>query len=101
MTQGEQDGRRGSFRGLMAAVIAMGVLIVLGVAVVAVTIVRRLAAPAAQAAAPLNEPEGTRIQSVAATGDRLAIVLTGGGPDRIVLLDPKSGQVTGRIGISR
>ncbi len=86
-------------RGLMALVIGMGVLIVLGVAVLAITIVRRLAVPGAQATQMLEEPAGTRMQSVTAAGDRLAVLLTGGGPDRVVLIDPRTGQVTGRVGL--
>ena len=89
-------------RALVAAVVVMGVLIVAGVATLAVTIVRRLAAPPLQAAAAtLDEPAGTHMQQLAAAGDRLAVLLSGGGPDRIVLLDPRSGQVTGRIGLPR
>ena len=89
-------------RALVAAVIVMSVLIVAGVATIAVTIVRRLAVPPLQAtAATLDEPAGTHLQQIATAGDHLAILLSGGGPDRIVLLDPRSGQVTGRIGLSR
>jgi len=47
----------------------------------------------------LGEPDGTRIAGVAAAGDRLAVQLQGGGPDRIVLVDPRSGAVVGRIGL--
>ena len=88
-------------RGLLASVIIMGVLIVVGVATLAVTIVRRLSSAPQQAELVLNEPPGTRFQSIASAGDRLAILLTGGGPDRIVLLDPRTGQATGHIGLPR
>ena len=56
-------------RGLQAAVILMGVLIVLGVAVVGVTIVQRLhgGTPGAVALV-LDEPAGTRMVSAAAGG---------------------------------
>ena len=99
--QREQVGGRSHIRGLMAAVIVMGVLIVLGVATLAVTIVRRLSAPASQSLQPLNEPPGTRLQSIAAAGDRLAVLLTGGGPDRVILLDPRTGQITGRLSLAQ
>ena len=87
-------------RALVAAVVVMSVLIVAGVATLAVTIVRRLAAPPLQATTEtLDEPAGTHMQQIATAGDRLAVLLSGGGPDRVVLLDPRSGQVTGRIGL--
>ena len=89
-------------RGLQAAVILMGVLIVLGVAVVGVTIVQRLhgGTPGAVALV-LDEPAGTRMVSAAAAGDRLAVVLQGGGPDRLVLVDPRTGTIAGRVGLAR
>ena len=88
-------------KAMVAVVIAMGVLIVLGVATLAVTVVRRLSAPAVQAALVVDEPTGTRMLSLGAAGDRLAILLQGGGPDRVLLLDPRTGQVTGRVGLAR
>ena len=88
-------------KAMLVAVIAMGVLIVLGVATLAITMVRRLSAPAMQASLLLDEPAGTRVLGLSAAGDRLAVLLQGGGPDRILLLDPRSGQVVGRIGLAR
>ncbi len=88
-------------RGLMAAVIGMGVLIVAGVAVLVVTVVHRLGSQPVLAAQSLDEPVGTHLQQIAPAGDRLAILLTGGGPDRVVLLDPRTGAVTGHIGLTR
>jgi len=88
-------------RALQAAVIVMGVLIVAGVAVLGVTIVRRLSVPAAGQAAVLDEPAGTRMAGVSGAGDRVALLLQGGGPDRVVLLDPRSGRVVGRVALGR
>ena len=45
----------------------------------------------------LDEPAGTRIAGVAAAGDRVAIQLQGGGADRVVLVDPRTGAVAGHI----
>ncbi len=87
-------------RAMMALVIGMGVLIVAGVATLGVTIARRLSNSSVAAAIVMNEPPGTRIVSMAPAADRLAVLLQGGGPDRIVLLDPRSGAVAGRIGLS-
>jgi hypothetical protein len=89
-------------RFLKVLTIAMGVLIVVATTVLVVVIARRLggAGPVpAQTALLLDEPAGTQIAGIAAVGDRLAVALRGGGPDRVVLIDPRSGAVTGRIGL--
>ncbi len=91
-------------RALKTAVVVMGVLIAAGVATVVVTIVQRtagLSAPPVSQPALLAEPDGTRIASVAVGGDRLALHLQGGGPDRVVLLDARTGQVLLRAGLAR
>lgn len=90
-------------RGLKILTIGMAVLIVVGVVVLGVTIARRLGTPAPSVAAMvlLDEPAGTRIAGIAAVQDRLAVQLQGGGPDRVLLLDAKSGAVLGRIGLAR
>ena len=102
MVQGQPGGQRGGTRALLTLVVVMGVMIVAGVAVLGITIVRRLggAAPM-QAAVVLDEPVGTRIQTIAPAGDRLALLLSGGGPDRIVLIDPRTALVTGHFGLPR
>jgi hypothetical protein len=86
-------------RALKAAVIIMGVLIVAGTVVVAVTIANRLGTrPAPPAISGLGEPAGSRILGIAATGDRLAVHVTGGGvEDRVVLVDPATHRVLGRL----
>jgi hypothetical protein len=90
-------------RALKMLTIGMAVLIVAGVVVLGVTIARRLGTPAPSMAATvlLDEPAGTRIAGIAALQDRLAVQLQGGGPDRVLLLDAKSGTVQGRIGLAR
>jgi hypothetical protein len=55
--------------------------------------------PVAAASVLLEEPAGTRIVGIAAAGDRLAVQLQGGGADRVVLVDPRNGDVVGRIGV--
>jgi hypothetical protein len=86
-------------RALLALVIVMGVLIVVGVGVVAATIMHRMAGatPHAVAGGVLDEPAGTHIAGVSAYGDRLAVTLQGGGADRIVLFDPVSGKTLGHV----
>jgi len=93
-------------RALKVLTIVMGVMIVAGTGVLVAVIAHRMSAPTAgrapvAAEAPLalvlHEPAGTRIAGIAAAGDRLAVRLQGGGADRVVLVDPRSGTVAGRI----
>ena len=97
-------------RVLKVLTIVMGVMILAGTGVLVAVIAHRLASPASggAAAAPgtpfslaLDEPAGTRIATIAAAGDRLAMQLQGGGSDRVVLVDPRSGTVVGRIALAR
>ena len=83
--------------------IVMGVLIVAGTAVLGVMVARKLGGgPAAPpVAVTLDEPAGTRIAGIAAAGDRLAVRLQGGGPDRVLLIDPHTGAAAGSIALSR
>jgi hypothetical protein len=89
-------------RALKALTIMMGVLIVGGTAVLGVVLARRMGN--GPAAAPisvlLDEPAGTRIAGIAGAGDLVAVRLQGGGPDRLVLIDPHSGAATGHIGLA-
>jgi hypothetical protein len=88
-------------RGLQVLVVVMGVMIVAGVAVLGVTLVRRMnPPPIAAAPQPLNEPDGTRIAQVSAAGDRMVLLLQGGGPDRVAVLDLRTGQVLARAGLA-
>jgi hypothetical protein len=88
-------------RGLLLLVIIMGVLILAGVATVAVTILHRMGPARVAAGGVLDEPPGTRIVGASAFGDRLAVVLQGGGPDRVVLVDPASGRNLGEVRLAR
>ena len=94
----------GAMRALKFATIAMGVLIIVGVSVLVVAMVRRgTSAPAlpANLSAILDEPAGTRIVTITTVQDRLAVQLNGGGADRVVLVDPRSGSVVGRVVLAR
>jgi hypothetical protein len=95
-------------RALKIAVVVMGVLIVVGTMALVIGVARRSSAPVPVAAtlpssvaADLDEPAGTRIAGIAAVQDRLAVQLQGGGVDRVVLIDPHTGAVTGRISLVR
>jgi hypothetical protein len=87
---------------LKAAVVVMGVLIVAGFALLVGVLVSRMGGgPAVPVAAMLDEPAGTRITSVAASAERLAVSLQGGGPDRVVVLDLRDGRVLARATLTR
>ena len=94
-------------RALKIATAVMGVLIVAGTIVLVVTIARRSGPPQiASLASPgptavLDEPTGTHIAGIAAVADRLAVRLQGGGTDRVVLIDPRTGAVVGRVALAR
>ena len=110
-------------RALKIATIVMGVLIVVGTVGLIIGVARRASAPASSsvaigpagsaspsaAVAPLpafitmvlDEPAGTRIAGVVALRDRLAVQLAGGGVDRVVLIDPATGAMAGRISLAR
>lgn len=91
-------------RALKAAVIVMGLLIVAGVATLATLLAQRVMVPAGSSIAAtsvLDEPAGTRIAGLSALPDRVALLLQGGGPDRVVLVDPRNGRVVGRVALSR
>jgi hypothetical protein len=84
----------------------MGVLIIAGTAALVAGLLRRGAGPLAAGLPPvvtavLQEPEGTRIAGIAAAGERLALRLQGGGGDRVVLVDPRTGAVAARISLAR
>jgi hypothetical protein len=85
--------------------VLMGVLIIIGSTVVVVTIIKRTTTTAessdAGAAVVLDEPAGTRIGGIAAVSNRLAVLLQGAGPDRIVLIDPSTGKEAGTIALAR
>ena len=92
-------------RALKAVTIAMAVLIVVGTTALIAIIIHRSSSPSAPAgpvAVALDQPAGTRIAGIAGAGDRLAIQLQGGGSgDRVVLVDPHSGAVTGSVTLGR
>ncbi len=89
-------------RMLKLAVVVMGVLIVAGLGILVTVITQRtLAPPVSAVPAVLDEPEGTRIAGVSALPDRLALRLQGGGPDRVVVVDLRTGHVVGRAGLAR
>ena len=93
-------------RALKILVVVMGVLIIAGTVTLGVVIMRRMGgdAPPASATAllrQLDEPSGTVIAAIALNPDRLVLHLRGGGPDRVVLIDPRSGATVARVALTR
>jgi hypothetical protein len=95
-------------RALKIMVVVMAVLIALGTTGLVIAIARRWSSPApsiaqlpAWVSAALDEPVGTHIVGIAAIRDQLAVQLQGGGTDRVVLIDPATGMVTGRVLLNR
>jgi hypothetical protein len=88
---------------LLIAVIAMGVLIVVATTVVVVKLVKDVVAgPAASASVTLtttmlHQPPGSHIVTIAAVDGRLSVLVNGGGPDRILFIDPGTGKVAGQL----
>jgi hypothetical protein len=103
-----------NLRGLKALVGIMGVLIIIGTAVVIGTIIHRLyarnSAPSPMAAVPLTAPmapaalqaggqavqlqPGEHISGIAAAGGDVAVWVSGPAGDRLLLLNPATGQVS-------
>ncbi len=101
-------GQTGATRALLALVIVMGVLILAGTAGLVAVVVHRLAHPAtmphAFGPAPSSqavlrpEPAGTRITALTRQSDTvLAIALSGGGPDRVLVWDLLAGRAVAEI----
>ncbi len=88
-------------RALKIMMVVMGLLIVAGVAVLGVTISQRISVPKLAAPPLLDEPEGTHIAKISTNGDRVVLLLQGGGPDRVVVLDLRQGQIIARTGLAR
>jgi hypothetical protein len=89
-------------QGLKLLVIAMGVLIVIGVAVIVVTVVNRVRGVSGRSfdQASLVLPKGCHVAGIATAGARLALEL-GDGPEcqLILFVDPESGRETGRLSL--
>jgi hypothetical protein len=81
--------------------IVMGVLIVVGVITLIGGIMHRMSQGTVHDAILLAEPSGTHIVSISGLGlDRMAMHLQGGGPDRVDVVDLRSGRILSRIAIA-
>ena len=88
-------------RPLLIAVIGMGVLILLVTTVVIVKLVKDVVtAPAANVTLTttmLHQPAGSHIVTITTVGGRLGVLLNGGGPDRILFVDPETGKIAAQL----
>ena len=87
-------------RPLLIVVIALGVLILLVTTVVIVKLVKDVVtAPASVTLTTtmLHQPAGSRIVTITSVGGRLGVLVDGGGPDRILFVDPETGKLAGQI----
>jgi hypothetical protein len=89
--------------GLKTLVIVLGVVILAMMATLVVGLAYKMRATEPAETAPaatylvLNEPAGTRIVAISPAGDLLAILLQGGGQDRVFLIDPVHARMVRRI----
>jgi hypothetical protein len=107
-----QPRRTADLRGLKALVGILGVLVVLGTALVIGIVIHRIyGKPAALAPASGSVPgmlpglpasnvlaHGERIEGIAGAGGEVALWVSGPGGDRVLLLDPGTGRVA--VGIA-
>ena len=94
-------------RPLMMVVIGLGILVVLATTVVIVKVVKDIISGSSHGVASsesvtlttkmLSQPAGSHIVTIAGVDGRLSVLINGGGPDRILFVDPASGQVTGQL----
>jgi hypothetical protein len=92
-------------RGLLALVIVLGVVMVAMAGTLVVGLVHKIGGRGSQvdaavaASLVLDEPAGTHILAISPAGDRLAVLLQGGGPDRVLFVDPARDRVAGRLAL--
>ncbi|WP_297488794.1 hypothetical protein [Acidocella sp.] len=110
-----RDQPQANLRGLKVLVGGMGVLIVLGTAVVVGTVIHRIYArkpaasmvvapmvPGASAATAVGAlAPGEHIAGIAGAGSDVAVWVNGPGGDRLLLVDPASGQVSVALSTTR
>jgi hypothetical protein len=103
-------------KALKLFVIVMGVLIAIGLGLVVFGVSRNLQRTAAGNHPPpaggqpavagyftaeLLVPAGSRLEQMAATGDRVVLRFSGDAADRILVLDARNGQLSGTITLVR
>ena len=93
-------------RGLKIATVVMGVMILAGTGIMLTLMIKRsssvpVVSIPTDLVSVLEEPSGSRIVGISVVQDRLALLLQGGGADRVVLVDPRTGKAMGRISLKQ
>lgn len=93
-------------KALKTLVVGMGLLLVIGLGIIGWGVARNLS-PQSHRAAPADAgptytaevmvPGGSHLEQMATAGDRIVLRFSGPEGERILVVDPHSGQVTGRI----
>ena len=101
MTHSDGAATPASYRGLLALVIILGVLIVLGVGALIGGFMlgagrRTETAAPYETTVPVPVP-GARIESAEIQGNRILMRLSEAGGDELVILDVNSGRLIGRV----
>ena len=90
-----------AYRALPVAVILLGILIVIALAVFVVGLATKFGghahAPAAPAVAQFTLAPGARIASVDVSGDRLVLRLKGPAGDEVDVIDTETGRLVAKI----
>ena len=92
-------------KALKALVISMGLLIVVGIALVGYALSRGKQTPAATDikggtfTSELPVPKGAKLEQVSAAGDRLVLRFSSPEGEKLVLLDGHTGQLAGTISL--
>jgi hypothetical protein len=101
------DIERQPMKAIKTLVIFMGVLLVAGLGMLGYGLMSKAGhkaahtqAPAPAAAAGFGTvtvplPAGARVESIVQAGERVVLRVTGGGGERVIVLDPATGQVAG------
>jgi hypothetical protein len=96
-------------KAIKGLVIFMGVLLLAGLGLLGYGLMTKthhkgMAAPGANATdfgqVSVPVPAGARIEQMTAASDRVILRLSGTGPERIMVLDPASGRVTGSFALT-
>lgn len=93
-------------KAIKALVAFMGVLLIAGLGFLGYGITTQVGQGGAKKAVPrlsaedfgavaVPVPAGTRIEQSLVAGDRIVLRLSGGGPERLIVIDPADGKVAG------
>lgn len=100
-------------KSLKALVISMGVLIVVGLALLGYGLYKNALHPVSAKAAPAGAPEGglpyfavelpvaadSHLEQMAVAGEKVILRFKGADGERILVLDPQTGHLTGQISL--